>query len=136
MTSLQAASPWYLISCANIGGYQDYLLQRPDEKVVDQKADVKKAQAKAEAEKLAAEAAPKKVKLSYKDQRELEQLPAEIESLETEQSELSEKLADGSWFLKDADAATQASQRLAEIEEVLLEKLERWDELENMAKGN
>lgn len=119
-----------------IGGYQDYLLQRPDEKVVDQKADVKKAQAKAEAEKLAAEAAPKKVKLSYKDQRELEQLPAEIESLETEQSELSEKLADGSWFLKDADAATQASQRLAEIDELLLEKLERWDELENMAKGN
>ncbi|PVZ89532.1 ABC transporter ATP-binding protein [Serratia sp. S1B] len=119
-----------------IGGYQDYLLQRPDEKVVDQKADVKKAQAKAEAEKLAAEAAPKKVKLSYKDQRELEQLPAEIESLETEQSELSAKLADGSWFLKDADAATQASQRLAEIDELLLEKLERWDELENMVKGN
>ncbi|MHA3103472.1 ATP-binding cassette domain-containing protein [Acinetobacter sp. ANC 3791] len=118
-----------------IGGYQDYLLQRPDEKVVDQKADVKKAQAKAEAEKLAAEAAPKKVKLSYKDQRELEQLPAEIESLETEQSELSAKLADGSWFLKDADAATQASQRLAEIDELLLEKLERWDELENMSKG-
>ncbi|ENU79374.1 hypothetical protein F975_02618 [Acinetobacter sp. ANC 3789] len=118
-----------------IGGYQDYLLQRPDEKVVDQKADVKKAQAKAEADKLAAEAAPKKVKLSYKDQRELEQLPAEIESLETEQSELSAKLADGSWFLKDADAATQASQRLAEIDELLLEKLERWDELENMSKG-
>ena len=120
-----------------IGGYQDYLLQRPDEKVVDQKADVKKAQAKAEAEKLAAQAATtKKVKLSYKDQRELEQLPAEIENLEAEQSELSEKLADGSWFLKDADAATQASQRLAEIEEVLLEKLERWDELENMSNGN
>ncbi|WP_111895233.1 ATP-binding cassette domain-containing protein [Acinetobacter sp. MB5] len=120
-----------------IGGYQDYLLQRPDEKVVDQKADVKKAQAKAEAEKLAAQAAPtKKVKLSYKDQRELEQLPAEIENLEAEQSELSEKLADGSWFVKDADAATQASQRLAEIEEVLLEKLERWDELENMSNGN
>jgi ATP-binding cassette subfamily F protein uup len=122
---------------AYIGGYQDYLLQRPDEKAVDQKADVKKAQAKAEAEKLAAQAATtKKVKLSYKDQRELEQLPAEIENLEAEQSELSEKLADGSWFVKDADAATQASQRLAEIEEVLLEKLERWDELENMSNGN
>ncbi|MHA3055696.1 ATP-binding cassette domain-containing protein [Acinetobacter sp. ANC 4633] len=119
-----------------IGGYQDYLLQRPDDRVVDQKADVKKAQAKAEAEKLAAQAAPKKIKLSYKDQRELEQLPAEIESLETEQGELSAQLADGSLFLKDADAATQASQRLAEIDELLLEKLERWDELENMAKGN
>ncbi|MEB3753055.1 ATP-binding cassette domain-containing protein [Acinetobacter sp. MD2(2019)] len=119
-----------------IGGYQDYLMQRPDDKVVDQKSDVKKAQAKAEAQKLAAQAAPKKVKLSFKDQRELEQLPAEIEQLEAEQTKLSEQLADGSWFVKDADAATKASQRLAEIEELLLEKLERWDVLENMSKGN
>ncbi|MFH3939416.1 ATP-binding cassette domain-containing protein [Acinetobacter nosocomialis] len=119
-----------------IGGYQDYLLQRPDEKVVDQRSDVKKAQAKAEAEKAAAQSTVKKVKLSYKDQRELEQLPAEIEKLEVEQAELSDKLADGSWFVSDADAATQASQRLAEIEELLLEKLERWDELEQMSKGS
>ncbi|EPG35499.1 ATP-binding cassette, subfamily F, uup [Acinetobacter colistiniresistens] len=117
-----------------IGGYQDYLEQRPDQKVVDQKSDVKKAQAKAEA--ATAAAAPKKVKLSYKDQRELEQLPAEIEKLETEQAELSAKLADGSWFVSDANAATAASQRLAEIEELLLEKLERWDILENMSKGS
>ncbi|MCH7335551.1 ATP-binding cassette domain-containing protein [Acinetobacter sp. NIPH 2699] len=114
-----------------VGGYQDYLEQRPDQTVVDQKSDVKKAQAKAEAA-----TAPKKVKLSYKDQRELEQLPAEMEKLEAEQTELSEKLADGSWFLHDANAATLASQRLAEIEELLLEKLERWDILENMSKGN
>ena len=118
-----------------IGGYQDYLEQRPDQKVVDQKSDVKKAQAKAEAAAAAA-SAPKKVKLSYKDQRELEQLPAEMEKLEKEQAELSAKLADGSWFVSDADAATKASQRLAEIEELLLEKLERWDELENLSKGN
>lgn len=119
-----------------IGGYQDYLQQRPDDKVVDQKSDVKKAQAKAEAEKAAAQSDVKKVKLSYKDQRELEQLPAEIEKLEVEQAELSDKLADGSWFVSNADEATKASQRLAEIEEVLLEKLERWDELEQMSKGN
>lgn len=120
-----------------IGGYQDYLEQRPDQKVVDQKSDVKKAQAKAEAAALAAAApAPKKVKLSYKDQRELEQLPAEIEKLEAEQTELSDKLADSSWFVSDANAATLASQRLAEIEELLLEKLERWDVLENLSKGS
>ena len=118
-----------------IGGYQDYLEQRPDQKVVDQKSDVKKAQAKAEAAAAAA-SAPKKVKLSYKDQRELEQLPAEMEKLEKEQAELSAKLADGSWFVSNADAATKASQRLADIEELLLEKLERWDELENLSKGN
>ena len=120
-----------------IGGYQDYLEQRPDQKVVDQKSDVKKAQAKAEAAALAAATpTPKKVKLSYKDQRELEQLPAEIEKLEAEQTKLSEKLADGSWFVSDANAATLASQRLAEIDELLLEKLERWDVLENLSKGS
>ncbi|TXJ03182.1 MAG: ATP-binding cassette domain-containing protein [Acinetobacter sp.] len=115
-----------------VGGYQDYLEQRPNDKVVDQKSDVKKAQAKAAA---ATVTAPKKVKLSFKDQRELEQLPAEIEQLESEQATLSEKLADGSWFVSDANAATVASQRLADIEELLLEKLERWDELENASKG-
>jgi ATP-binding cassette subfamily F protein uup len=118
-----------------IGGYQDYLEQRPDQKVVDQKSDVKKAIAKAEAASVAVEAPVKKVKLSYKDQRALEQLPVEIEALEKEQSELSEKLADGSWFVTDADAATQASQRLAEIDDLLLEKMERWDQLEEMTKG-
>lgn len=117
-----------------IGGYQDYLQQRPDQTVVDQKSDVKKAVAKAEAAAAAPQA--KKVKLSYKDQRALEQLPGEIEALEQEQAELSEKLADGSWFVTDAEAATKASQRLAEIDEELLEKLERWDELENLANGN
>lgn len=118
-----------------IGGYQDYLEQRPDQRVVDQKSDVKKAIAKAEAATTPAEPAVKKVKLSYKDQRALEQLPAEIEALEKEQAELTAKLADGSWFVTDADAATKASQRLGEIDEQLLEKMERWDALEEMTKG-
>jgi len=116
-----------------VGGYQDYLMQRPNQTVVDQKADVKKAQAKAAANTAPAQ---KKVKLSFKDQRELEQLPVEIEKLEAEQTQLSDQLADGSWFVKDAVAATAASERLAEIEELLLEKLERWEALESLTKGN
>ncbi|WP_288432880.1 ATP-binding cassette domain-containing protein [uncultured Acinetobacter sp.] len=116
-----------------VGGYQDYLMQRPNQTVVDQKADVKKAQAKAVANTAPAQ---KKVKLSFKDQRELEQLPVEIEKLEAEQTQLSNQLADGSWFVKDAVAATAASERLAEIEELLLEKLERWEALESLTKGN
>lgn len=116
-----------------VGGYQDYLMQRPNQTVVDQKADVKKAQAKAAANTAPAQ---KKVKLGFKDQRELEQLPVEIEKLEAEQTQLSDQLADGSWFVKDAVAATAASERLAEIEELLLEKLERWEALENFSKGN
>ncbi|MGY6625362.1 ATP-binding cassette domain-containing protein [Acinetobacter johnsonii] len=113
-----------------IGGYQDYLQQRPDQTAVDQKSAVKKAAAKAEANTAPA----KKVKLSYKDQRALEQLPAEMEALEKEQAEINASLADGSLFISDADKAMTLSNRLTEIDELLLEKLERWEELENLTK--
>ena len=116
-----------------VGGYQDYLEQRPDQTVVDQKSAVKKAMAKAEAE--AAPVAAKKVKLSYKDQRALEQLPAEMEALEKEQTEINTQLADGSLFVTDSDKALKLSKRLSEIDELLLEKLERWEELDNLSNG-
>ena len=116
-----------------VGGYQDYLEQRPDQTVVDQKSAVKKAMAKAEAE--AAPVAAKKVKLSYKDQRALEQLPAEMEALEKEQAEINTQLADGSLFVTDSDKALKLSNRLSEIDELLLEKLERWEELDNLSNG-
>lgn len=77
----------------------------------------------------------KKVKLSYKDQRELEQLPLEIETLEQEQAYLHAQLADGSLFIQDADQALKLSQRLNEIDELLLEKLERWEALDNLNQG-
>lgn len=117
-----------------IGGYQDYLEQRPDQTAVDQKSDVKKALAKTEA--AAAAAAPKKVKLSYKDQRALEQLPAEMEALEKEQVDINAKLADGTLFVSDNAQAMQLSARLTAIDESLLEKLERWDELEKLTQGH
>ncbi|WP_191112014.1 ATP-binding cassette domain-containing protein [Acinetobacter lwoffii] len=116
-----------------VGGYQDYLEQRPDQTVVDQKSAVKKAMAKAEAE--AAPVAAKKVKLSYKHQRALEQLPAEMEALEKEQTEINTQLADGSLFVTDSDKALKLSKRLSEIDELLLEKLERWEELDNLSNG-
>jgi ABC transport system ATP-binding/permease protein len=114
-----------------VGGYQDYLEQRPDQTVVDQKSAVKKAALKAETEVTAT----KKVKLSYKDQRALEQLPLEMEALEKEQADINEKLADGSLFVSDNDQAMKLSNRLTEIDELLLEKLERWEELESLSKG-
>ena len=115
-----------------IGGYQDYLEQRPDQTAVGLKSDAKKAAAKAEA--TAAAAAPKKIKLSYKDQRALEQLPIEMEALEKEQAEINAKLADSTLFVSDNAKAMQLSARLAEIDELLLEKLEQWETLENMTK--
>lgn len=113
-----------------IGGYQDYLAQRPtthETEKVKAKTVAKVDDAKKEIKN---QDTPKK-KLSYKEQRELESLPQEIEQLEQEQAELSAKLADGSWFSENLAEATQASERLAEIELLLLEKLERWTLLES-----
>lgn len=111
-----------------VGGYQDYLMQRPQIEKPTKKNIVKNEIVTAE--KTSTTEKNIKKKLSYKEQRELELLPKEIEQLESEQAKLQEQLADGSWFTTDIAAATQASERLAEIELLLLEKLERWTELE------
>ncbi|MBS9779748.1 MAG: ATP-binding cassette domain-containing protein [Moraxellaceae bacterium] len=111
-----------------VGGYHDYLQQKNrqlEQAKPQEKAKIAKPKPKAEATKTA------KKKLSYNEQRELDSLPNEIAELESEQATLEEKLADGSWFTTDLEGATTASDRLAEIEELLLEKLERWDELES-----
>lgn len=114
-----------------VGGYQDYLEQKAREeanKPKEVKEKVEKPKAETQTATPTNENTVKK-KLSYKEQRELESLPNEIAELEKEQAELHKKLADGSWFTTDLASATKASERLNEIDEILLEKMERWEEL-------
>ena len=73
-------------------------------------------------------ASPKK-KLSYKEQRELETLPAQIAALEAEQKQIQEVLANGNLFSTDNAKAVAMHQRDAEIDEALMEALERWTAL-------
>ena len=70
-----------------------------------------------------------KKKLSYKEQRELDALPARIEALETEQADIQRALADGSLYSSDAARAAQLLQRNQVIEEELMEALDRWTAL-------
>ncbi|MFC3684839.1 ATP-binding cassette domain-containing protein [Hydrogenophaga luteola] len=70
-----------------------------------------------------------KRKLSYKEQREFDALPAKIKALEQEQAEIDAALADGQLFATDAARATQLSARHAEIEEEWMQALERWQAL-------
>ena len=122
-----------------VGGYQDYLQQR--EQQLRQKAG---AQLKASAEPAkdqknktnSSANVSKKAKLGYKDQRELDALPAAIAALENEQKYLEQQLADPDWFSRDAAAATKAAARLALIEQELMDKLERWTELEAASQGD
>jgi len=70
-----------------------------------------------------------KKKLSYKDQRELDQLPAQIAALEAEQKALQDALADGSLFGSDPAKAAAMTVRTAAIDEELMAALERWTAL-------
>ncbi len=68
-------------------------------------------------------------KLSFKEQRDLDELPKKIETLEAEQTGIRAQLADGSIYSKDAALALQLTQRDAELDELLLAAMERWESL-------
>jgi ATP-binding cassette subfamily F protein uup len=68
-------------------------------------------------------------KLSYKEQRELDGLPALIDELEHEQRSIQAELADGSLFVREPERAAGLAERSAQIEEELLAALERWEAL-------
>ena len=76
-----------------------------------------------------APAAVAKRKLSYKEQREFDALPAQIKALEKEQAEINLALGDGQLFATDAPRAAQLSARHADIEEQWMLALERWEAL-------
>jgi ATP-binding cassette subfamily F protein uup len=73
----------------------------------------------------------RKVKMSFNETRELEQLPGKIEALEKEQANLTEALADGSLFVKSPDAAAGMSTRLEVVASEIEAAMNRWELLEN-----
>ncbi len=73
--------------------------------------------------------APSRKKLSYKEQRELDALPARIEALEAEQADIRARLADGSLYQSDLQQAIALQARDTEIEDELIAALERWEAL-------
>ena len=82
-----------------------------------------------------ANASAKKVKLSYKEQRELEELPQLIASLEDEQSAITAQLNAPDFYKTNPADARRMNARYAEIEELLLNALERWECLEARTRG-
>ena len=66
-------------------------------------------------------------KLSFKDKRELDELPARIEALETEQKAISARLASGEIYAAEPAAVPVLQARFAEIDEALLAAMERWE---------
>lgn len=107
------------------GGYEDWKAQQTRARSLREKPAKPAAPTAAPAPAPAA----KKAKLSYKEQRELEGLPALIETLEAEQKALGEQLAGTAIYAGDPQVLTQTQARFSQIDNELLEAMERWERL-------
>jgi ABC transport system ATP-binding/permease protein len=122
-----------------VGGVQDWLQQSrramalnagsPIDSVAIQPTPMPHISAAAETRADISTPPAKKTKLSFKEQRELDALPALIEALEREQNELNQLLADGQLFIQDHVKAAQLGSRIEAIESELMQALQRWDTL-------
>ncbi|MBL6751552.1 MAG: ATP-binding cassette domain-containing protein [Nevskia sp.] len=108
-----------------VGGYTDWLRQRPQPPAV-------KAQPGAAPAARSTQAVPaaKPPKLGYKEQRELAALPGRIEKLEAEQAELTALIGDPAIYQRERPRALAAQARLGAIENELAEAYARWEALE------
>ncbi|MEW5882482.1 MAG: ATP-binding cassette domain-containing protein [Pseudomonadota bacterium] len=125
-----------------VGGYSDWLAQRPPATPSPRgrgEEPGRPAQAESPSPRPApagrAESAKGKPKLSFKERRELEALPAEIEALEREQSELTAAMGSPDYHRRGAEAIRAERARAAAIERLLAEKFDRWAALEDKAKA-
>ena len=113
------------------GGYEDWKMQKARAATMRAPAARAGAPDKATAAKPAAAAPPatKARKLSYKEQREFDGLPARIEALEVEQKGLAAVMADAALYTSEPARVAQAQARHAAIDTELLAALERWEAL-------
>ncbi|CAN5519168.1 ATP-binding cassette domain-containing protein [soil metagenome] len=122
------------------GGYEDWKMQR--ERAITLKAQAAKASGQpattssaqpqkssssSHATTTAAAAPAKARKLSYKEQRELDGLPARIEGLEAEQKALALQLADPKIYVGDKQKLAAVQARNSQIDDELINALERWE---------
>ena len=126
-----------------VGGFFDAKQQQANfwaSKAVEEQAKTKKTEALKEenAVKNDRTSKPKSVKLSYKEQRELEQLPQLLEELETKITALQAEIADPAFFQQAHDITDAKLKALADTEAELETAFLRWEELEekkNLAEG-
>jgi ATP-binding cassette subfamily F protein uup len=109
-----------------VGGYSDWLAQRPAPAAAPSKA-------KQEAKAAARASAP--VKLSYKEMRELAQLPAEIEAIEQRQQALTARMSSADYHKQSPDQMKADGKLAEDLEREMAQKFERWSTLEAKAEA-
>ena len=107
-----------------IGGYEDWLRQRRSVVSGSSRTPVVSGLSRTRSV-----TSPRKP--SYKEQLELEQLPARIEALEVEQRQLQAAVSDADFYKKPAAEIHETLGRLEELETLLLDAYTRWDALDS-----
>ncbi len=113
------------------GGYDDWLRFSQQREAANKPVEKPVPAAPSTASTNASSNTSTRKKLSFKEQRELEALPAEIEQLEQEQADIQAQFAQGDIYKQAPEQVKQRQERLDEIEALILQKLERWEWLES-----
>jgi ATP-binding cassette subfamily F protein uup len=111
-----------------VGGYEDWQRYQHQQKKVASPSENKPASVKAA--KAPAKTEGHKRKLSYKEQRELEELPGKIERLESEQQQLQQQVSDSGFYKQDSEHIAATLARLDAVSSELEQAYLRWEELE------
>jgi ATP-binding cassette subfamily F protein uup len=107
-----------------VGGYDDWFHQRPQKR--DEKSKIKEPKIKNLSSKNTVK------KLSFKEKKELEALPAQIEVLEAEQQDIYALLADPTFYKDEGEKVAHAKHRMEQLEDDLPKLYERWEELSDL----
>ncbi len=113
-----------------VGGYEDWLRQRASLTAATAASNMSRARLKASPPAADRSAARK---LSYKERREFDELPARIEALEAEQRAVDARIADPQFYKEPAATIEQTLARLTELQHELTAAYARWDELDSRA---
>ncbi len=114
-----------------VGGYRDWLRQGKQLAETDDPVAVARRKKEHSDRRRNKQA----TKLGYKDQRELDQLPAEIESLEQSIAKLQQAAADPEFYSRPQDLVQHHLAELAAAEKLLESRIERWGELESLRES-
>jgi len=109
------------------GGYSDYQAWKIRQ---NEKKEPKKQEKQTKSDRKRVKMDKIKVKLSYKDQRELDALPGEIEAIELEKAEIEACFCDPDYFSIDTEGFQKNQQQLSDLEEKLAKVYARWEALE------
>ncbi|HTN50608.1 MAG TPA: ATP-binding cassette domain-containing protein [Burkholderiaceae bacterium] len=107
------------------GGYSDWQALRPRPEIAEPAPRTERSPRRAERQTRA--------KLSFKEQRELERLPGELEALEREQHEINGRMSQPDYHRIGPERIKADRQRTETIEHELAAKFERWSDLESRA---